>query len=131
MNDGMNHGMNDELSTRLSSLHEPEAPETMKANIMARIARASDAIDSLDVPQRAPVRRESHAWSLTVLGAVLVAGVVAYGWLSAGQLPDYLSARIGSERPSLRTLPGPLTAAMVAALMAYLAGLFAPLRGHR
>jgi hypothetical protein len=118
--------MNDdrELEQALGDLAEPNAPSTMTATVMARIARESEAA----VVAKVPRRRELPSWILTVVGLLAMIGAFGIGWASTGA-PSPLTPKLGGGL----SLPfgGPALVVLAAGLMVYLAGLFAPLRARR
>jgi len=122
--------MNDDLAPLLKALHEPEAPPTMTATVMARIAREAGRRSEEQVT--VPVRRraEMAGWLYICAGAALVVLVFGFGWLSSGVMPNFMSARIGLGRTSLMPALGPWSAVLVIGLLVYLAGLFSPLRAR-
>lgn len=119
--------MKDELSTLLAALPEPEAPDTMTATVMARLAREEEA---LKAPAVAP-RREWSAWLLAVTGAFSVAAVFLGAWWVSGQVPALWSPHVTGPRPEAVPLAGSLYVYMAIALAVYFAGLFAPVRIRR
>lgn len=121
--------MNDELSTLLAALPEPEAPSSMTATVMARLAREEDARQTLAVA--VPARREWPAWALAVAGASSVAGVFLGAWWVSGQVPTLWSPHFSGPRPEAVPLAGSLYLYMAIALAVYFAGLFAPVRFRR
>lgn len=119
--------MNEDLAPLLKELHEPAPPVTLKATVMARIAR--DVERHAEVQVTAPVRRRADlkAWLYTVAGLAAILFVFADGWLSSGVLPDVTSARIGMGRTPLTPFGAPMWVLWLGFIV-YLAGLFAPLR---
>ena len=114
--------MIDDLGGTLARLPEPQAPSALAATVMARVSRA-------DRPSDAPRRsgaREWRAWLRIAAGLALVAGVIAAGWLTAGDLPDVTSSRIGSGGRMLAPTDGAALLLLAFALWLFLGGLFAP-----
>lgn len=119
--------MNDDLTPLMTRLPDPAPPSTLAATVMARIAREDEARQVAAVE---PARRERPTWIWALVGIAVVVGASAWGWLTAGTLPDLTSPRIGPGTPAL--MPGGPAAAIIAlGLLVYLAGLFAPLRDRR
>lgn len=121
--------MNDTLGAVMTQLQEPAPPTTLKATVMARIAREADREqpDAAAQAVRLRRRRESPAWLWTLAGLVVVLGVTAYGWFEAGALPDVTSPRTAGGL-SLIPTEGPLALIVGLGLLVYMAGLIAPLR---
>ncbi len=120
--------MNDELTTVMTRLSEPPPPASLKATVMARIARDANVANAAPSVAAAPARRgrETLVWLSAVGGLALVICAVAYGWLEAGALPSAMSPRLGPTTLSL--LPaGPAALVIGLGLLVYLAGLFGPL----
>lgn len=118
--------MNDDLATLMTTLSEPAPPASLKATVMARIAREAE---DRQPPSPAPARsyRDRLVWIAAFAGLAIVAGAVAYGWLEAGSLPSGMSPRVGLVTISL--IPdGPSALVVGLGLLVYLAGLFGPLR---
>jgi hypothetical protein len=124
--------MNERLTTQLTTrLPEPAPPASLKATVMARIAREADRREAL-AARPAPRRRswrDAPAWLWTTAGIALTAGVRVYQHAQTG-------APLGPDAPSpmrmLTLLPADLTmaATILLGLLVYLAGLFAPLRNR-
>lgn len=120
------------LPSRLTTrLNEPVPPPTLKASVMARVAREAARAEA---PTRAlaPVgwRAEAPAWLGTTLGFTLVAGTAVFRWMSSGATPAPTVVPIAPS--ALGFIPPDTTGAVVLGLglLAYLGGLFSPLRGR-
>jgi hypothetical protein len=118
----MNHDL--DMEEVLGDLAEPNAPSTITATVIARIARESNAT----LAAQAPRRRERPTWILTVAGLLAMCVAFGIGWASTGA-PSPLTTKIGGGL----SLPfgGPAVVVLAGGLMVYLAGLFAPLRARR
>jgi hypothetical protein len=121
--------MNDDLATAMTQLAEPAAPATLKATVMARIAREADREPRPAVrePAGTPHRRELPLWLLSFAGLAIVLGASAYGALQAGVPPDVTSPRSLGGQVWL-PLQEPAALAVGLGLLVYVAGLLAPLR---
>jgi len=118
----MNTPMHDDhIAVTMKTLPEPAAPPSLRATVMARIAREADR------PQTVPVVRERRHWLLVAAGLGVVIGATAYEWFASGVAPDFTSPRIGS---ALAVMPanGPIALAIGIGLLIYVAGLMGPLR---
>ena len=113
-----------ELEQMLGDMTEPEAPPTMTATVMARLARESDAAAAAHVPRR----RERPTWILTVAGLLAMCAAFGVGWATTGA-PSPLTPKVGGGLG----LPfgGAAVFVLAGGLIVYLAGLFAPLRVRR
>lgn len=112
---------NDDLAAVMQHLREPMPPASLRATVMARIARDADR------PHVAPLPREQPRWLLAIVGLAVVLGAVAYGWFETGVLPDVLSPRIG-DRLALVPAQGSMALLVGLGLLIYMAGLVGPLR---
>ncbi len=121
--------MKDELSILLATLPEPEAPDTMTATVMARLAREEEALQAPAVA--VPARGEWSAWVLAVTGALAVAAVFLGAWWVSGQMPTLWAPHFTGSRPEAVPLAGSLRVYMAIALVVYFVGLFAPVRIRR
>jgi hypothetical protein len=99
------------------------------ATVMARIERDA-AQHSPGAEASAPGRqgRDRPAWLWTLVGAAVVLGVSAAGWIETGALPGVPLARTGFGRPLAMPGLGPASMILGAGLLLYLVGLLAPLR---
>ena len=122
--------MNDELAARLTRLPEPTPPASLPATVMARIAREADAGPAVRTAHSAATRgvRDRLVWVSVLAGLAVVLCGSAYGWLVDGTVLDLTSPRIGQGGPSLTTLTGPAGLLLGLGLLAFVFGLFAPLR---
>lgn len=122
--------MNDEFGELLTRLDEPAPPASLKATVMARIARESekqDAPAAASATVRVQRGHDRSVWFWVFAGFFLVIVMSGYGWLAEGALPDVASLRVGPVRVAL--IPeSPAVSIVGLGLLAYLAGLFAPLR---
>jgi hypothetical protein len=125
--------MNDDLNAALAQLPEPAPSSTLKANVMARIAREGDR--SAATPSRDAVRigrvSDRAAWVVALAGIALIVGAAAQGWIDAATLPSLISPRIGPGHASLMPLEGFGEAVLALGALVYLAGMFAPLRSRQ
>ena len=124
--------MNDEFGQLMTKLDEPEPPASLKATVMARIARESEKQETPAAAVATARTQRGHdwnAWLCVVAGFCVVILMSGYGWLAEGALPDVASPRLGPVRVAL--IPDSPTVLIVGlGLLAYLAGLFAPLRSR-
>lgn len=120
--------MMDDLTPVLSRLPEPMPPSTLTATVMARIER--EAEQRAEAKAAVPVSRarEWQAWLWTFSGAAIVMLVFIKGWLASGGLPSVTSARIGLGHAPLMPVGTSVSLLLALGLVAYLAGLFGPLR---
>jgi hypothetical protein len=123
--------MTDDLTPLLSQLPEPMPPSTLTATVMARIEREAEVRADSMVAMPAKRARELQTWLWTFAGIALVMFVFVNGWLSAGSLPDVTGSRIGINRAPLMPIGTSVSLLLAIGLVAYLAGLFAPLRRDR
>jgi hypothetical protein len=123
--------MIDHIASVMARLPEPTPPASLKATVMARIAREAeqqqDAAAEIAHPARIP--RERPVWIWTLVGglATIIAASV-YGWVVRGSLPSFTSPLIGQGTPTLIPIQGSAVLIIGLGLLIYLAGLFAPLR---
>lgn len=119
----------DDLTPLMSRLPEPAPPAALMATVMARIERET-AQYSPGAEASAPARhgRDRPAWLWTLVGAAVVLGVSAAGWLETGALPGVTLARTGFAKPLAMPGVGPASMILGAGLLLYLVGLLAPLR---
>ena len=120
--------MIDDLAPLLRDLPEPAPPSSMTATVMARIEREAEQKAHVKVGVPVSPARELRTWSWTVAGVALVLIAFVNGWLSSGSLPDFASARIGINHAPLMPVGTGVSMLLALGLIAYLAGLFAPLR---
>jgi hypothetical protein len=121
--------MNDDLSTLMTNLSAPAPPASLKATVMARIAREADRQDAPVPSAIAPAHpgRDRVVWLSAFIGLAVVLSTVGYAWISAGTLPNVASPRLGPM--SIPLIPqGTAGMAIGLGLLVYLAGLFGPLR---
>lgn len=121
--------MNDDLTTLMTKLSEPSPPPSLKATVMARIARDADRQDIPAAAATAPAhpRRDRLVWLWALAGLAVVVSGSAYGWISTGTLPNLASPRLGPM--SIPLIPqSPAGMVIGLGLLVYLAGLFGPLR---
>ena len=112
----------DAMGARLKTLARPTAPPDLSRAVMARIARVDDA-----QPAPEPRRAAAH-WPAfgTVAGATLVM-IAIVEVISQTAVTGAISPRtLGRGGLELTTGEWPLT--LVAGLLLYLMGLFAPVR---
>lgn len=122
----------DDLTPLMSRLPEPAPPATLMATVMARIEReAAQYSPGAEASAPARQRRDRPAWLWTLVGAAVVLGVSAAGWLETGALPGVTLARTGFGRPLAMPGAGPASMILGAGLLLYLVGLLAPLRSWR
>lgn len=122
--------MMDDLTPVLSRLPEPMPSSTLTATVMARIEREADHKAHAKVAVPASRARELRTWLWTFAGVAVVLMVFVNGWLSSGSLPNFTSARIGLGRAPLMPVGTSVSLFLALGLIAYLAGLFAPLRSE-
>ena len=123
----------DDFGALMKQLDEPAPPASLRANVMAQIARDVDRrrVATADGTARAP-RRESAVWLRMLAGLAVVLSANVYAWLEAGSLSDFIAPRIGPASRALIPMEGPAALVMGLGLLIYLAGLLAPLRdGNR
>jgi hypothetical protein len=123
--------MIDHVATLMAQLPEPTPPASLKANVMARIAREAELQQDITVEATDPARipRERPVWIWTLAGGLAaVIGTSAYGWLVKGALPSLTAPLIGGGVPALVPMQGSAALIIGLGLLIYLAGLFAPLR---
>jgi len=118
----------EQLTTALRSLPEPDAPPTMQATVMARIERLPTPVPD---PSAEPVRRRrdraARVWASA--GLLLVLGLYAYE-ITAG-------TSLGPGLSPTATMPEMMPAGDLAAsllglgLLLYAAGLFAQVSAPR
>ena len=123
--------MTDDLTPVLSQLPEPMPPSTLTATVMARIEREAELKAESMVAVPVNRARELQTWLWTFAGIALVVMGFINGWVSAGSLPDFTAARIGLNRAPLMPIETSVSLLLAIGLVAYLAGLFAPLRSER
>jgi len=127
--------MIDHVATAMARLPEPTPPASLKATVMARIAREAELQHDVAATTADPARipRERPVWIWTLAGGlVAVIGTSVYGWLMGGALPSLTSPLIGGGVPTLIPMQGSAALVVGLGLLIYLAGLFAPLRApHR
>lgn len=123
--------MIDDLHASMTHLREPAPPPTLKATVMARIAREADRepADAAAEAASAKRRRERPMWLWTFAGLVVVLCASAYAWLEGGLLPDLISPRMAGGLASIPT-QGPAALILALGLLVYMAGLLAPLRSR-
>ena len=123
----------DDFGALMKHLDEPAPPASLRANVMARIARDVDRRHSATADGAARVpRRESSVWLRMLAGLAVVLSANVYAWLDAGSLSTFIAPRIGPASPALIPMEGPAALVMGLGLLIYLAGLLAPLRdGNR
>ncbi len=124
--------MIDHVATVMARLPEPTPPTSLKATVMARIAReaepqhgvAAKAADHARIPRERPI------WIWTLVGGLaMVFGTSVIGWLAVGALPSVTSPLIGGAGvATLIPMQGSAALMIGLGLVIYLAGLFAPLR---
>lgn len=120
------------LETALQRLPEPAPPEGLSAAIAARIA-CHDQTPSLDAEPTAAATttafRHRLPAFLILAGAIIGAGAEAYRLVASWTAQDLVAPWLTGERSGvLDALPAtPAVAVLVAGLLLYLAGLFAPL----
>ena len=123
--------MIDDLGEVRTRLVEPAPPATLKATVMARIAREADRASSAAAAEGVPVRRrhDGPVWLGAAAGLAIVLGASAYagayGWFETGALPDFTSPRTAGNLALIPTEPVALVVGL--GLLVYLAGLLAPL----
>jgi len=123
--------MIDHVTTVMARLPEPTPPASLKATVMARIAREAERQQDIaaETANPARIRRERPVWIWTLAGGLAtVAGTSVYGWLVRGALPSFTSPLIGGVAPTLIPIQGSAALVIGLGLLVYLAGLFAPLR---
>ena len=122
--------MIDHVATVMARLPEPTPPASLKATVMARIAREAEQQDiAAEAADPARIRRERSAWIWTLAGGLAtVMGASVYGWLVRGAMPSFTSPLIGGVSPTLIPMQGSAALVIGVGLLIYLAGLFAPLR---
>ena len=123
--------MIDHVETLMAQLPEPTPPASLKATVMARIAREAELQQDLaaDAADPARISRERPVWIWTLAGGLAtLIGASAYGWLVKGALPSFTAPLIGGGVPTLIPMQGSAALIIGLGLLIYLAGLFAPLR---
>lgn len=120
----------DDLTPVLSRLPEPMPPSTLTATVMARIEREAELHAETNVAVPVSRARELRTWLLTFVGVALALTAFVNGWLSSGTLPNLTAARIGLNHAPLMPIGTSVSVLLALGLMAYLAGLFAPLRSR-
>ena len=122
--------MTDDLTPFLSRLPEPMPQSTLTATVMARIEREAER--KADSKATVPVgrARELQTWLWTFVGVALILTVFVSAWLSSGSLPNITSARIGLDHAPLVPVEARVSVLLALGLIAYLAGLFSPLRSR-
>ena len=118
----------DDLTPVLSRLAEPMPPSTLTATVMARIEREAERKADEKVAVPVSRARELQTWLWTFVGVALVLAVFVSAWLSSGALPNITAARIGLNHPPLMPMESRVSLLLALGLIAYIAGLFAPLR---
>ena len=116
--------MMDDLTPILSRLPEPMAPSTLTATVMARIERDAERKAQAEVIVPVSRARELQTWFWTVGGIALVLLV----FVKSGSLPSLTAARIGLNHAPLMPVETGVSLFLALGLVAYLVGLFAPLR---
>ena len=94
--------MNDDFSIQIAKLNEPSPPASLKAVVMARIARNADApraVPAATAPRRH--RRDWLVWLWMFAGLAIVGGAGAYGWFLEGTVPNLTSPRFAPVTMSL------------------------------
>jgi hypothetical protein len=122
--------MMDDLTPVLSRLPEPMPPSTLTATVMARIEREAERKADAKVTVPVTRARDLQPWLWTFAGVALVLMVFINGWLSSPTPPDFTSARIGPGHAVLMPVETSVSLLLALGLIAYLAGLFAPLRSR-
>jgi hypothetical protein len=119
---------NDDLTILMKQLDEPAPPASLRANVMARIARDADRQRMAAAEKLVQPPRRDLAWLWTFAGLAIVLSATVYGWLAGGSRPNFTSPRIGPGTFAL--IPQNLPAALIvlAGILIYLPALFAPLR---
>jgi len=123
--------MIDHVATLMARLPEPTPPASLKATVMARIAREAELQQDIaaEAANHARIPRERSVWIWTLAGGLAtVVGTTVYGWLAGGALPSFTAPLIGGGAPALIPMPGSAALIVALGLLIYLAGLFAPLR---
>jgi hypothetical protein len=123
--------MMDDLTPVLSRLPEPLPPSTLTATVMARIEREAEQRAEASIAEPVTRPRELQVWLWTFVGLTLVLIVFINGWGSGGFVPNFTSARIGLAHAPLMPPEARVSLLLALGLVAYLAGLFAPLRTAR
>ena len=125
--------MIDHVATLMARLPEPTPPASLKATVMARIAREAEEQREIAAADPARIPRERPVWIWTFAGGLAtVLGTSVYGWLVKGALPSFTAPLIGGGMPTLIPMQGLAALIVGLGLLIYLAGLFAPLRDpHR
>ena len=121
--------MNDDFIIQIAKLNEPPPPASLKAVVMARIARDADAPRVVSAATTASPRRQRDrlVWLWMFAGLAIVGGASAYGWFLEGTAPNLTSPRFAPVTMSL--IPqGDAAMVIGLGLLVYLAGLFRPLR---
>src|SRR5215203_1335136 len=101
--------MIDHVATVMAQLPDPTPPASLKATVMARIAREADRQHEFAAERAAPVRRphERLAWIWALAAGVMtITGASLYGWRVSGALPDMTSPLIGRGMPALIPMEG-------------------------
>ena len=122
--------MMDDLTPVLSRLPEPTPPSTLTATVMARIEREAEEKAHAKVAMPVSRARELQTWLWTFVGVALVLTVFVSAWLSSGTLPNITAARIGLNHAPLVPVEARVSVLLALGLIAYVAGLFAPLRSR-
>lgn len=118
----------DDLTPVLARLPEPMPPSALTATVMARIEREAEQRAEATIAAPVTRPREVQAWLLTFVGLALVLIVFANGWRSGGFVPNFMAAKIGLGHAPLMPPEARVSLLLALGLVAYLAGLFAPLR---
>ena len=120
--------MMDDLTPVLSRLPEPMPSSTLTATVMARIEREAEqkAADKVAVPVSRG--QEFGTWLWTFAGVALVLMGFINGWVWSGVLPNVIDARIGLNHAPVMPVGPDVTVFLGLGLIAFVAGLFAPLR---
>ena len=123
--------MIEDIATQMARLPEPTPPASLKATVMARIAREAELQQDIAAEAADPARipRERPLWIWTLAGGLaMVFGASVYGWLVRGTLPSLTAPLVGGGNPTLLPIQGSAALIIGLGLLIYLAGLFAPLR---
>jgi hypothetical protein len=122
--------MTDDLTPVLSRLPEPMPPSTLTTTVMARIEREAEQRASATLAVPVNRAREMQTWLWTFAGVAIVLMVFIKGWLASGILPSVTASRIGLGHAPLMPVGTSVSLLLALGLVAYLAGLFAPLRAR-